>query len=105
MVEHPIRSAGRQSHGSPPPGHPHTIPAASPTPGADDLWIDLDEPMADAQATSDYPAISSAPLEQIAYVNVLRDLLSGSNTLSVSREEADLAWQIFTPTLDQVVCL
>jgi len=28
MVEHPIRSACRQSHGSPPPGHPHTIPAA-----------------------------------------------------------------------------
>jgi len=71
------------------------------TPGADELWIDLDEPMADAEATSDHLAISSAPLEQIAYINVLRDLLSGSNTLCVSREEADLAWQIFTPTLDQ----
>ncbi len=62
------------------------------------LWIDVDRP---AVAGDDPPATGfrAAPLEQMAYVNVLRNLLSGSRALSVGAQETELAWQIFTPIL------
>ena len=72
----------------------------SPGATAGEAWIDLDEPPVDA-ASADHPAIESAPLEQLAYVNVLRDLLSGSTALSVSRAETEVAWEIFTPVLQE----
>ncbi|MGI8589582.1 MAG: hypothetical protein ACR2M5_01095 [Nakamurella sp.] len=95
----------RQSHGSPPPGHPHTIPAALSHAGRR-RPVDRSRriPWRIPWRTHRRPATtppSARPPEQIAYVNVLRDLLSWSSTLFVSREEADMAWQIFTPTLDQ----
>lgn len=65
-----------------------------------DVWIDLDLPPGNAPSEV-HPAIETAPLEQRAYVNVLRDLLSASNALSVSRRESEVAWQIFTPVLDE----
>lgn len=77
------------------------------SPGADvgEVWIDFNEPPADeppaAAPGAAHPAIGSAPLEQLAYVNVVRDLLSGTNSLSVSREETELAWRIFTPVLQE----
>lgn len=72
----------------------------SPASVAGDAWIDLDQPPVDAPPAT-HGAIDSAPLEQLAYVNVVRDLLSGSTTLSVSRQETELAWQIFTPVLEE----
>lgn len=72
----------------------------TPTAGADAgaRWIDFDVPVA---APGDDAAVESAPLEQIAYVAVLRDLLSGAGNLSVSRAETELAWRIFTPILQE----
>jgi glucose-6-phosphate 1-dehydrogenase len=73
-----------------------------PSPGlpAGELWIDLETQPAAVEPDA-HPAIESAPVEQLAYVNVLRDLLSGAYTLSVSREETELAWRIFTPVLEE----
>lgn len=80
----------------------------SPGPDAGQVWLGFDEPAAATPpaAASDvpdaaHPAIGTAPLEQLAYVNVLRDLLSGTTALSVSREETELAWRIFTPVLQE----
>lgn len=67
---------------------------------AGDAWIDFDRPPMEMLEEAS-PAIEQAPLEQRAYVNILRDLLSASNTLSVSRPESEAAWQIFTPVLEQ----
>ena len=67
---------------------------------AEDEWIDFDQPPADAPVEP-HPAIESAPLEQGAYITVLRDVLAGSTALSVSREETELAWRIFTPVLQE----
>ncbi len=69
----------------------------SPLPEAD-VWIDFDQPPAEFPPSA-HAAIKSAPLEQLAYINVLRDLLSGRTALSGSRDEAELAWQVFTPVL------
>lgn len=64
--------------------------------------IDVDQP-ARVSATPPDPGVGnsgeSAPLEQIAYRNVLSGVLSGSPDLSVSAQEAERAWQIFEPIL------
>ena len=66
---------------------------------ADDVWIDVDQPSADTETAAE--AFRAAPLEQLAYVNVLRDLLSGSNDLSVSGPEAEAAWHVFAPVMQE----
>ena len=55
------------------------------------LWIDADAPIAGAA--------DGVSAEAGAYVEVLRDLLSGTGNLSVAQDESELAWQIFTPVL------
>ena len=65
---------------------------------SNDRWIDVDQNSAVGPLNA-HPALEAAPPEQVAYVNVLRDLLSGADRLSVSAEEAELAWRIFTPVL------
>ena len=75
-----------------------------------DLWIDVDRPDVDrsgvdrSSSAREEPAAveaggDSALLEQNAYSAVLRSLLSGSHALSVSAEETEMAWRIFTPVL------
>ena len=65
-----------------------------------ELWIDVDRPDTD-QLDSGAHGDSGAPakLEQIAYVTVLRNLLSGSDTLSVTAEQAELGWRLFEPIM------
>jgi len=65
---------------------------------APDVWIDVDDASAAPPAVSAAEA-GSAPLEQLAYVNVLRCLLSGSDTLFVTAEETELAWALFAPIM------
>lgn len=68
-----------------------------------DTWIDVDKSAAvppRAAVTAQVPVVQAAPLEQVAYMNVLRSLLSGSSALSVSAAETELAWRLFTPILE-----
>jgi len=81
-------------------------PAAAP-PGR--LWIGFDG----AQDTAPAGAASGSPLEPVplvvppppvqgeraAYTAVLRDVLSGGSTLSVSGEESEQAWRVVEPVL------
>lgn len=66
-----------------------------------DRWIDLDLDLDRSDRPPAEALIGPAPLEQLAYVNVLRNLLEGSNALSVSAEETELAWRVFAPILEQ----
>ena len=63
-------------------------------------WFDVDE-RATAERPDSPEVFLSAPTEQLAYVNVLRDLLLGADRLSVSAEESELAWRIFTSVLQE----
>ncbi len=65
-----------------------------------DMWIDVDQPVAAAADGPGGPPNEDSSLpEQSAYANVLRSLLSGSHEMSVSAEETELAWRIFSPVL------
>lgn len=70
-------------------------------PAGRECWIDVDRPTTAGQPAGAPPAAgsSAAPLEQLAYVTVLRNILSGASDLSVSAEETELAWRLFTPVL------
>jgi glucose-6-phosphate 1-dehydrogenase len=61
----------------------------------DRLWIEVDAP----SGAREPAAQVTAPGERTAYSHVLSDLLSGSSRLSVSAEEAELAWRIVDPVL------
>lgn len=77
--------------------------ATSPADDAGQSWIDVDQspaPTAPDQLHPTGATGTSAPLEQVAYGNVLQSLLSGALDLSVSAREAERAWEIFEPFLD-----
>ena len=63
------------------------VRADTPAPGP--VWLDLDQG-GDAQANR---------AEAEAYLQVVADFLGGGSSFAVGAEEAELAWQIFTPVL------
>ncbi|WP_375503854.1 hypothetical protein [uncultured Jatrophihabitans sp.] len=54
------------------------------------LWLDLDR-----------PDDSDGAAEPTAYQCILADVLGGGSAYAVSADEAELAWQVFTPVLQE----